>query len=84
MLGLIAGVLFLRRRSGTRLRLFDVTFLGVCGLAVVFGMLLNTHFLLSPDGLAEVSRPDDERVLGALFGGLLGGVTLWALGRAAR
>jgi hypothetical protein len=79
--GLAAGVLFLRRRSGKPLGRLDVLVLGLCGLAVVLGLLLSTRYLLMPEGLYEVTPPGTQAVLGTFFGALVGGLVLWALRR---
>jgi hypothetical protein len=79
--GLAAGVLFLRRRSGTRLGLLDLVIVGLCGFTVVLGLLLSTRYILLPEGLYEVTPPGTQVVLGAFFGALLGGLILWTLRR---
>jgi hypothetical protein len=81
---LVAAFLFLRRRLGHRLTPFDLLVLGLCGLGVVAGLFLSARYVLSPEGLIEVTPPGTAPVLGGLFGTLLAGLVLWALRRAPR
>ena len=77
--GVAAAAFFLRRRSSPGWALRDFLVLGVCGLVVVAGLLLETQYLMLPDGLVEMSSRGEERLLGGLFGVLFAGFVLWAL-----